>query len=151
MSLHAPGPAHSAAVSSFEIGNRAWKIGDTIEIIGTKVIEKRKMVETYGAQCEIGRAEGVFLGRSTIKKFRLRWANLKNPAKSEHGGSHFWSKIWSKVRAQNEQNIGVPDIPAPFAPGFVIAVSNSKDVSDQYPSDPEVSESDDVNRLSAGI
>jgi hypothetical protein len=109
------------------------------------------MVETYGAQYEIGRAEGVFLGRSTIKKFRLRWTNLKDPAKSEYGGSQFWSKHWSKVRAQNEQKIVVPDIPAPFAAGFVTAVSNRKDVLDQYPSDSKVSESDDVNRPSAGI
>ena len=51
-----PSDAHaqqlSAAVSTFKIGNRTWNIGDTLHSIGTKVIEKRKMVETFGAQFE---------------------------------------------------------------------------------------------------
>jgi UDP-glucose 4-epimerase len=62
MSLNAQAQGLSAAISSFQIGNRTWKIGDIIHSIGTKAIEKRKMVETFGAQYETGRAEGAFLG-----------------------------------------------------------------------------------------
>ena len=76
MSSDAQAPALSAAVSSFQIGNRTWKLGDPIHSIGTKVIEKRKMVETFGAQYETGRAEGEFLGRGTGKKYRGKWIDL---------------------------------------------------------------------------
>jgi hypothetical protein len=43
-------PALSAAVSSFKIGHRTWKIENKFRSIGTKVIKIRKMVETFGEQ-----------------------------------------------------------------------------------------------------
>ncbi len=109
------------------------------------------MVETFGTKYETGRAEGEFLGWGTVKKYRLKWTNLKDQSESEYGGGHFSSKIWSEVRAQNEQKIVVQYIPAPFAAGFVTAVSNNKYAKDMYPSDPKVSAVDDVNPPSAGI
>jgi hypothetical protein len=42
MSSDAQGQALSAAVSSFQIGNRTWKIGGLIHSISTKVFEKEK-------------------------------------------------------------------------------------------------------------
>ena len=67
MSSDAHAPALSAAISSFQIGNRTWKLGDIIYSIGTKVIEKRKMVETFGAQYDTGRAEGEFLEGGLVR------------------------------------------------------------------------------------
>jgi hypothetical protein len=42
LSSNAQAQGLSAAISSFQIGNRTWKIGDTIHSIGTKAIEKKK-------------------------------------------------------------------------------------------------------------
>ncbi len=57
MSLDAHAPALSAAVTSFKIGQRTWKIGDAVHSIGTKVIEKRKMVETFSEQYATSQAK----------------------------------------------------------------------------------------------
>jgi hypothetical protein len=151
MSSDAHAPALSAAVSSFQIGSRIWKIGDTIHSIGTKVIEKRKMVETFGAQFETGRAEGEFLGRGSGKKYRVKWTNLKDPYEFEYGAGHCLFKDPSKVRAQNQPKNVVQPVLAPDSAGPVVAVSNDNDAADLYPSDPEVSEDDDVIPPSAGV
>jgi hypothetical protein len=42
MSSDAHAPPLSAAVSSFQIGHRTWKIEDTIHSIRTKVVENEK-------------------------------------------------------------------------------------------------------------
>ena len=119
--------------------------------IGTKVIEKRKMVKTFGAQYETGRAEGEFMGRGSGKKYRVKWNNLKDPCEIEYGAGHFWFKDPSKVRAQKLPKIVIPAALAPIAAGPIVAVSNDNDAEDVYPSDPEVSEDDDVIPPSAGI
>jgi hypothetical protein len=48
VSSHAHAQALSAAVSSFKICQRTWKINNILHSIRTKVIEKRNMVETFG-------------------------------------------------------------------------------------------------------
>jgi hypothetical protein len=42
MSSNAQAQGLSAAISSFQICNRTWKIGDTMHSIGTKAIEKKE-------------------------------------------------------------------------------------------------------------
>jgi hypothetical protein len=48
MSSDAHAPALSAAVSSFKINQQTWKIENIFHSIRTKVMEIRKMVETFG-------------------------------------------------------------------------------------------------------
>jgi hypothetical protein len=55
--FHAPAPALSASVSSFKIRSRTWKVEKIIQSIRTKVVKKRKMVETFGAPSEKLQAE----------------------------------------------------------------------------------------------
>ena len=57
MSSDAHAPALSAAVSSFKIGQRTWKIENIFRSIGTKVIKIRKMVETFGEQYATSQAK----------------------------------------------------------------------------------------------
>ena len=44
------GQALSGPVPSFKIGSRVWKLGDPIHSVGIAAVEKKKMVETFGAQ-----------------------------------------------------------------------------------------------------
>jgi hypothetical protein len=130
MSSNARAPALSAAISSFDIGNRTWKIGDSIHSIRTKVIEKRKIVETFGAQFATGRAEGEFFGRGSGKKYFVKWTNLKDPYEFEYGAGHFFFKDPSKVRAPNQPKIVGTSAPAPNAAGINGPVSDDNDTED---------------------
>jgi hypothetical protein len=85
--VHAP--PLLAAISSYQIGHRTWKIEDTIHSIRTKVVEKRKMVETFGALYKNGRTEGKFLGRCVGKKYRVKWTDLNYPYEFEYGAGLF--------------------------------------------------------------
>ena len=49
--------ALSAAVSSFKIGQWTWKVDNVFHSIRTKVIEKRKMVETFSEKYATSQAK----------------------------------------------------------------------------------------------
>jgi hypothetical protein len=72
----------------------------------------------------------------------VKWSILKDPCEIEYGAGHFLFKDPSKVRAQKTPKISV---------GPVLAVSNDNHAMDLYPSDPEVSEDEDVIPACAGI
>jgi hypothetical protein len=54
--------APSAAISRIQIGKHIWKIGGIIKSIRTNIIEKRKMIKTFGTYHETGRGQGAFFG-----------------------------------------------------------------------------------------
>jgi hypothetical protein len=95
-------------VSSFKIGSRVWKIGDPIHSIGTAAVEKSKMLDTFGAQFETARVEGVFLGRGDGKKYRIKWTNLSIPCEIDYGAGHSVLKDPSVDRPQKQQKIVDP-------------------------------------------
>jgi hypothetical protein len=82
------GSAVSGEANLIKIGQHIWKIGEPIYSIGTKAVTKRKMVETFGAQWDSARVEGILLGKASTKKVRIRWTNLKNPEEMEYGFAH---------------------------------------------------------------
>jgi hypothetical protein len=49
MASESSDPALSPAVVSFVIAGKTWKIGDTIYSTGAGAVEKKKMVENFGA------------------------------------------------------------------------------------------------------
>jgi hypothetical protein len=127
------------------------KIEDTIHSIRTKVIEKRKMVETFGAQYENGRTEGEFLGRRPGKKYLVKWTDLNYPYELEYGACIFLFKDLSKVRPQQQLKIVAPPALAPISAGSVVAVSNDYDGLEHCPSECEVSKQNDEISGSAGF
>jgi hypothetical protein len=105
MSSDTHAPQLSAAASSFQIGHRTLKIEDTIHSIRTKVIEKRKMVETFGAQYENGRTEEEFFWkestRRVCKKYRVNWTDPNYPYELEMELVFYYSKICPKFNLKN--------------------------------------------------
>ncbi len=78
-----PGP-----VPSFKIGPSVWKLGDPIHSIGTAAVEKKKMVETFGEKYATARVEGVFMGHGSVKKYCVKWTNLREELECDYGAVH---------------------------------------------------------------
>lgn len=81
----------------------------------------------------------------------MRWTNLKVPEEIEYGSNHQIFKDPSAQPRKKSQKIVNHSQIAPLAAGVGAAVSNDDGVIELYPSDPEVSESEDEADRSAGI
>ncbi len=88
MALESSYPALSPAVVSFVIAGKTWKIGDTINSTGAGAVEKKKMVENFGARFATTRVEGVFMGRGSGHKYRAKWINLSEEHVCDYGANH---------------------------------------------------------------
>ena len=72
-------------------------------------MKKRKMVLTFGAQYETGRAEGEFLGRGAGKKYRVKRTNLSGELLCEYGANHLpFLSDPSKERPPKVQKFMIP-------------------------------------------
>ncbi len=76
--------ALSRAASSFVIAGKTWRLGDAIHSTGVGAIEKN-MVGTFGDAYATARVEGVFMGRGSCHKYRVKWTNLSEELISEYG------------------------------------------------------------------
>ena len=85
---------------SFVIAGKTWKVGDEIHRSGDEAIEKKKMVLTFGVAFATARAEGVFMGRGSGEKFRVKWTNLTEELILEYGANHSLFRDPSKQRPQ---------------------------------------------------
>ncbi len=83
-------------IQSFVICGKTWKVGDEIHSTGIGAIEKKKMVESFGAAFATARAEGVFMGRGSGPKYRVKWTNLFHELILEYGPNHSLFKDPSK-------------------------------------------------------
>jgi hypothetical protein len=96
LSDSAAGLSSSSAITCFKIGGRLWKIGYSVHSIGITVVEKEKMVETFGYQYETALAEGIFLRTACLRRnssYRVRWTNLAHPYECDYGPKVFRNKI----------------------------------------------------------
>jgi len=143
--------AVSAPVSSFTIRGRLMKIGDPIYSIGVGAVKKKNMVESFGARFETARVEGVFLGRGSGQKFRLKWTNLLQELKFEYGANHGVFHDPSQDRPQKQRKIHGPQPVASSAERSSRAVSNEIDGLELHPSSPEDSDSEDADPQIPGI
>ena len=84
----------------FVIAGKTWKVGDEIHSTGVGAIEKKKMVQTFGVAFATARAEGVFMGRGSAEKFRVKWTNLTEELILEYGANHSLFRDPSKQRPQ---------------------------------------------------
>uniref|UniRef100_A0A7S0M7N6 Uncharacterized protein n=1 Tax=Cryptomonas curvata TaxID=233186 RepID=A0A7S0M7N6_9CRYP len=109
------------------------------------------MVETFGAQFETARVEGVFLGRGSGQKFRLKWTNLLQELKFEYGANHGVFHDPSQDRPQKQRKIHGPQPVASSAERSSRAVSNEIDGLELHPSSPEDSDSEDADPQIPGI
>ena len=50
--------------------------------------KKKKMVQTFGDAFATARVEGVFMGRGSGHKYRVKWTNLSEELISENGANH---------------------------------------------------------------
>ena len=74
--------ALSPAAISFVICGKTWRLGDPIHSTGFGAVEKKKMVQTFGAAFATARVEGVFMGLGSGHKYRLKWTNLSEELRS---------------------------------------------------------------------
>ena len=95
------GAVHSTESTDtrFKIGDRLWRIGDSIYSTGTAVVEKDKGVETFGSQYENAHVQGVLVGRGRLcHSYQVRWTSLAKPYEHEYAAQVFnYKKIHSDI------------------------------------------------------
>ena len=105
---------------------------------------KKKMVGTFGDAYATARVEGVFMGRGSGHKYRVKWTNLSEELISEYGFNHGVFQDPSKERPQKVAKIHGPQRisldPARSSP----AVLNTADILELHPSSGEDSEPEDA-------
>ena len=136
--------ALSPAASSFVIAGKTWRLGDAIHSTGVGAVEKKKMVGTFGDAYATARVEGVFMGRGSGHKYRVKWTNLSEELISEYGANHRVFQDPSKERPQKVAKIHGPQPlsldPARSSP----AAPNTADLLEVHPSSGEDSEQYDA-------
>lgn len=86
-------PSTESTDTRYKIGGRLWRIGDSIYSTGTAVVEKDKMVETFGSQYENALVQGVLVGRGQLcRSYRVRWTSLAQPYEHEYAAQVFNNK-----------------------------------------------------------
>ena len=86
-------PSTESTDTRYKIGGRLWRIGDSIYSTGTAVVEKDKMVETFGSQYENALVQGVLVGRGQLyRSYRVRWTSLAQPYEHEYAAKVFNNK-----------------------------------------------------------
>ena len=70
------------------IAGKTWRLGDAIHSTGVGAVEKKKMVQTFGDAFATARVEGVFMGRGSSHKYRVKWTHLSEELISENGANH---------------------------------------------------------------
>ena len=105
---------------------------------------KKKMVGTFGDAYATARVEGVFMGRWSGHKYRVKWTNLSEELISEYGANHRVFQDPSKERPQKVAKIHGPQPlsldPARSSP----AAPNTADLLEVHPSSGEDSEQYDA-------
>ncbi len=131
--------ALSPDIQSFVICGKTWKVGDEIHSTGVGAIEKKKKIESFGPAFATARAKGVFMGRGSGQKYRVKWTNLLHELILEYGPNHSLFKDPSKERPPKMPKIHGPQrlflVPARSSP----AGPNLTDVLELHPSYGEVS------------
>lgn len=125
---------------SFVIAGKTWKVGDEIHSTGVGAIEKKKMVQTFGVAFATARAEGVFMGRGSAEKFRVKWTNLTEELILEYGVNHSLFRDPSKQRPQKVPKIHGPVLLSPAPVQSSLAGPNMSCVLELHPSSDEESE-----------
>ena len=88
-------PFTDSTETRYKIGGRLWRIGDSIYSTGTAVVEKDKVVETFGSQYENAHVQGVLVGRGRLcHSYRVRWTSLAQPYEHEYAAQAFNNKIF---------------------------------------------------------
>jgi hypothetical protein len=88
-------PSTQSTDTRYKIGGKLWRIGDSIYSTGTAVVEKDKMVETFGSQYENALVQGVLVGRGQLyRSYRVRWTSLAQPYEHEYAAQVFNNKIF---------------------------------------------------------
>jgi hypothetical protein len=88
-------PSTESTDTRYKIGGRLWRIGDSVYSTGTAVVEKDKMVETFGSQYENALVQGVLVGRGQLcRSYRVRWTSLAQPYEHEYAAQAFNNKIF---------------------------------------------------------
>ena len=138
-------------IQSFVICGKTWKVGDEIHSTGIGAIEKKKMVETFGAAFATARAEGVFLGRGSGQKYRVKWTNLLHELILEYGPNHSLFKDPSKERPPKVPKINGPQRLSMDPARSSLAGPNMSGILEVHPSSGEESESDGEDPQIPGI
>jgi hypothetical protein len=141
----APELLFSAAISSFKIGRRLWKLVELIRSIGRKVFKTRKRVETFGAQYEINHIHNwSYMDALDVSLSHYIACHI-------HFSSTLLSstvpiiKNQSKIGAQKQPKNVAPAPLASNAAGPSVAVSNDKDAVESYLSCPEITNAGDLS------
>jgi hypothetical protein len=66
--------------------------------IGVAAVEKKKMEQVFESEWSTARVEGVFLGRGSNRKYRVKWTNLGEELICEYAGNHKIFRDPSEVR-----------------------------------------------------
>jgi hypothetical protein len=69
------------------IAGKIWRLGDAIHSTGFGAIGK-KMVGTSEDAYATARVAGVFMGRGSGHKYRVKWTNLSEELISEYGANN---------------------------------------------------------------
>ena len=80
--------ALSPGAFSFVIAGKTWRLCCALHSTGVGAVEKKKMVQTFGSAFATARVEGVFMGRGSSHKYRVKWTNLFEELISEYGANH---------------------------------------------------------------
>ncbi len=80
--------ALSPAETSFVICGRTWKLGDPIHSTGVGAIENKIGPIFWRCFRRTARVEGVFMGRGSGQKYRVKWTNLSEELICEYGANH---------------------------------------------------------------
>ena len=132
--------ALSPEAISFVVAGKTWKVGDEIHSTGVGAIEKKKMVQTFGVAYATARAEGVFMGRGSGQKFRVKWTNLREELILEYAANHSLFRDPSKQRPQKVPKIHGPVLLSPAPVQSSLAGPNMSCVLELHPSSDEESE-----------
>ncbi len=133
----------SPGASSFVIAGRTWRLGDAIHSTGVGAVEKKKMVQTFGAAFATARVEGVFMGRGSGHKYRVKCTNISEELISKYRDNNRVFEDPSKEWPQKVPKIHGPQHLSQDPARSSLACLNTADVLELHPSSGEDSEPDD--------
>jgi len=143
--------ALSSGASSFVIAGKTWRRGDAIHSTGVGAVKKKEMVQTFGDAFATARVEGVFMGRGSGCKYRVKWTNLSEELIYEYGANHRVFKDPSKERPLKVPKIHGPQPLSQDPARSSRAGPNTADVLELHPSSGEDSEPEDAVPQFPGI
>ncbi len=102
------------------------------------------MVGTSEDAYATARVAGVFMGRGSGHKYRVKWTNLSDELISKYGANHWVFQAPSKERRQKEPKIHGPQRLSQDPARYSLAGPNTAEVLELHPSSGEDSEPDDA-------